>query len=39
MDLRGVDMGNALWAMHSVRETASALDQAYTVKAFKEFFK
>lgn len=39
MDLRGVDMGNALWAMHSVRETASAVDQAYTVKAFKEFFK
>ncbi|MDE6684763.1 MAG: hypothetical protein K2J94_06240, partial [Duncaniella sp.] len=31
--------GNALWAMHSVRETGSALDQAYTVKAFKTFFE
>lgn len=39
MDLRGVDMGNALWAMHSVRETGSTLDQAYTVKAFKAFFE
>lgn len=39
MDLRGVDMGNALWAMHSVRETGSALDQAYTVEAFKTFFE
>ena len=39
MDLRGVDMGNALWAMHSVRETGSALDQAYTVKAFKTFYE
>jgi len=39
MDLRGVDMGNALWAMHSVRETGSTLDQAYTVKAFKTFFE
>lgn len=39
MDLRGVDMGNALWAMHSARETASTVDQAYTVKAFKTFFE
>lgn len=39
MDLRGVDMGNALWAMHSVRETGSALDQVYTVKAFKTFYE
>ena len=39
MDLRGVDMGNAPWAMHSVRETGPALDQAYTVKAFKTFFE
>ena len=38
MDLRGVDMGNALWAMHSVRETGSTIDQAYTVRAFRTFF-
>lgn len=36
--LRGVDMGAALWAMHSVRETASALDHEYIIAAFTEFF-
>lgn len=39
MDIRGVDMGNALWAMHSVRETGSTLDQAYAVKAFRTFYE
>lgn len=36
--LRGVDMGAAIWAMHSVRETASAADHAYIIRAFTEFF-
>ncbi len=36
--LRGVDMGAALWAMHSVRETASAIDHEYIIASFKEFF-
>lgn len=39
MDLRGVDMGNALWAMHSARETGSVIDQLYTVKAFRAFYE
>lgn len=38
MDLRGVDMGAALWAMHSVRETASAQDHLHTIDAFTKFF-
>lgn len=38
IDLRGVDMGAALWAMHSVRETQSADDHLYTIKAFTRFF-
>lgn len=38
IDLRGVDMGAALWAMHSARETASTLDHIYAIKAFTEFF-
>ncbi|MCM1076538.1 MAG: M18 family aminopeptidase [Bacteroides sp.] len=38
IDLRGVDMGEAIWAMHSVRETMAAKDHAYTIKAFKTFF-
>ena len=36
--LRGVDMGAAIWAMHSVRETASAADHGYIVQAFTTFF-
>ena len=36
--LRGVDMGAALWAMHSVRETASAIDHEYIIAAFTEFY-
>ena len=36
--LRGVDMGNAILAMHSCRETGSVADHAYCVKAFTAFF-
>ncbi len=38
MDLRGVDMGNAIWAMHSARETASVEDHIAAVKLFATFF-
>lgn len=38
IDLRGVDMGAALWAMHSARETASVVDHGYTIAAFKKFY-
>lgn len=38
IDLRGVDMGAALWAMHSVRETASADDHLMTIRAFTRFY-
>ena len=37
--LRGVDMGNAILAMHSCRETGSAVDHVFAVKAFTHFFK
>ena len=37
--LQGVDMGNAILAMHSCRETGSVADHLYTVKAFTQFFK
>lgn len=36
--LRGVDMGAAVWAMHSARETASLADHEYTIRAFRQFF-
>ncbi len=38
IDLRGVDMGAAMWAMHSVRETASAKDHEYITRAFTQFY-
>lgn len=37
--LRGVDMGAAMWAMHSARETASTADVDYIIRAFSAFFK
>lgn len=37
--IRGVDMGNAVLAMHSVRELASTADHDYCIKAFVEFYK
>ena len=37
--LRGVDMGNAILAMHSCRETGSVADHINTVKAFTRFYK
>ena len=37
--LRGVDMGNAILAMHSCRETGSTLDHEYCVKAFTQFYQ
>lgn len=36
--LRGIDMGNAILAMHSCRETGSVVDHEYCVKVFTEFF-
>lgn len=38
IDLRGVDMGAAIWAMHSVRETASVDDHDYIIQSFTEFY-
>ena len=37
--LCGVDMGNAILAMHSCRETGSVRDHEYCVKVFTEFFE
>ena len=38
MDIEGVDVGNALWAMHSVRETGSVADHSNMIKVMKHFF-
>lgn len=36
--LRGVDMGNAILAMHSCRETGSVADHVFCVKVFTKFY-
>ena len=38
LPLRGVDMGNAILAMHSCRETGSVNDHIFCVKAFIQFY-
>lgn len=38
LDLAGVDMGCAIWAMHSACETAGVRDHLDTIKVFSEFF-
>lgn len=37
--LRGVDMGNAILAMHSCRETGSTADHEFCVKVFTLFYQ
>lgn len=34
-----VDVGSAMWAMHSIRESAGVLDQAYMTSALQAHFK
>jgi len=39
LGIRTVDIGNPLWAMHSIRESAGVLDHHYLIKVLKRFFK
>jgi len=38
LGIKSVDVGNAMWAMHSIRETAGVLDHFYMTKVLKSFF-
>lgn len=38
LDFTGVDVGNAIWAMHSASETAGVSDHIDMVKVFKTFW-
>jgi aspartyl aminopeptidase len=38
LGIRSVDVGNPLWAMHSIRESAGVLDHSYMIKVLKKFF-
>ena len=37
LGIRSVDVGNPLWAMHSIRESAGVLDHGYMIKVMKQF--
>lgn len=37
--VRGVDMGNPIWGMHSARETASIDDHRNCIRVFTEFYR
>lgn len=38
LPMRGVDMGNPIWAMHSASETGNCDDHLYCIRAFSTFF-
>jgi len=38
LGIRSVDVGNPLWAMHSIRESAGVLDHGYMIRVLKRFF-
>ena len=39
LGIRSIDVGNPLWAMHSIRESAGVLDHNYMIKVLKQFFR
>ncbi len=39
LDIRSVDMGTPILAMHSIRELGGVLDHTYVAASFEEFFK
>ncbi len=38
LGVRSIDVGNPLWAMHSIRESAGVLDHQYMIKVLRQFF-
>jgi aspartyl aminopeptidase len=38
LGIRTVDVGNPMWAMHSIRESAGVLDHGYMIKVLSRFF-
>ena len=39
LDIRSIDIGNPILAMHSIRELGGVLDHYYIEKSFEEFYK
>ncbi len=38
LGINAVDVGNPMWAMHSIRESAGVLDHLYITRVFSQFF-
>lgn len=38
LDIRSVDMGSPIFAMHSIRELGGVMDHYYVTKSFEEFY-
>lgn len=38
LGIRTVDIGSAMWSMHSIRETCSTVDVVYSTQLFNSFF-
>ncbi|MFZ2405717.1 MAG: M18 family aminopeptidase [Methylobacter sp.] len=38
LGIRSIDVGNPMWAMHSIRESAGVLDHDYMIRVMKRFF-
>ena len=38
LGIRTVDVGNPMWAMHSIRESAGVMDHSYLIKVLSYFF-
>ncbi len=38
LGIRSIDVGNPMWAMHSLRESAGVLDHDYMIRVMKRFF-
>ncbi len=39
LSVRTVDVGNPMWAMHSIRETMGVMDHEYLINALKHYYK
>ena len=39
LGIPSVDVGNPMWAMHSIRESAGVLDVSYAIQVFRRFFE
>ncbi len=37
--IKSVDVGNPMWSMHSIRESAGVMDHEYMIDAMTEFFR